>query len=264
MRNFKDKTVWITGASAGIGEGLAYAFAKEGANLILSARRIDQLEKVKQNCPNPSKVTLFPFDLSNPDEVSKIAQEFVSQQNEIHVLINNGGISQRSLGKETPYEVDKRIIDINLLSTMALTKAVLPKMIQQQEGHLIATSSLVGKFSTPLRSAYAASKHALHGYYDALRAELKDDNIQITLLCPGFIKTDVSVNAVNSKGESTNIMDNAQANGMPVEVFSRKAMKAFKAGKREAYIGGKETYAIYIARYFPGIFSRMIGKAKVT
>jgi len=264
MRKFKDKTVWITGASAGIGEGLAYAFAKEGANLILSARRIEKLEAVKKNCPKDVKVTLFPFDLSNPDEVSRLAKEFVSKQKEIHVLVNNGGVSQRSLAKETSFDIDKRIIEINLLSTMALTKAVLPKMLTQQEGHIIATSSLVGKFSTPLRSAYSASKHAIHGYYDGLRSELSVDNIKFTILCPGFIKTDISMNAINSNGEATNVMDEAQSRGMSVEKFSIKAMKAIKSEKREAYIGGKEPYAVYLSRFFPGIFAKMIGKAKVT
>jgi short-subunit dehydrogenase len=179
------------------------------------------------------------------------------------VLINNGGISQRSLVAETRLSVDRKIMEVNYFGNIALTKGILASMIANKSGHIVNISSLVGKFGTPYRSAYAASKHALHGFYDSMRAELWNKNIEVTMVCPGFVKTNVSINALDKDGNKTEEMDDAQANGMLPETAANKIVWAIKKSKKELYLGGKEVYAVYLKRFFPSLFSKMIKKAKV-
>lgn len=154
-------------------------------------------------------------------------------------------------------------MDVNYFGTIALTKALIPHFIKQKSGQVAVVTSLVGKFGTPYRSGYAASKHALHGFFDALRAELYEYGIGINMICPGFVKTNVSINALTEKGEKLDQMDEAQANGMSPEKCARKIARAIRKNKREVYIGGKEVYGVYLKRFFPGIFARVLRKAKV-
>jgi len=262
--SFQDKIVWITGASSGIGEYLAYAFAKEGAQLILSSRKIPELERVKNNCADPSKVHIRQMDLAVHQSLPDIAKQVLQQFKRVDVLINNGGISQRALVKDTSVDVDKKIMDINYFGTVVLTKAVLPNMVKNNNGRIVVMSSLMGKFSTPLRSAYAASKHALHGFFDALRAELTETNIKVTMICPGSIHTKISMNALTGDGSQQNKMDPRTEGGLAPETFSRKALKAIRKGKREVYIGKTELFGIYVSRYFPNLFAWLISRMKVT
>ena len=181
----------------------------------------------------------------------------------LDLLLHNGGISQRSLIKETQLEVDRRLMEVNYFGTVALTKAVLPYFIQNKKGHFAVVTSLVGKFGSPYRSSYAGAKHALHGFFDTLRAEHYQDNIAVTLICPGFIHTQVSVNAVTGDGSPLGEMDQAQAQGMSAEACADQLLRALLRKKEEVYIGGKETWAVYLKRFFPGIFSRILRKANV-
>ncbi|MEL7002118.1 MAG: SDR family oxidoreductase [Bacteroidota bacterium] len=261
----KDKVIWLTGASSGIGEALTYELAKLGSRLIISSRRKEELEKVKSQCPKESqgKISILTIDLAQSGTLDSKTQEAISTFGHIDMLINNGGISQRSLGKETSEEVDRRIMEVNYFGTIALTKYLLPHFLERGNGHFVTVSSLVGKFGTPFRSAYSASKHALHGFYDSLRAELFNDNIDITLVCPGFIHTNVSINALTGSGKELGEMDDAQAKGMPADVFARKMIKAVEKKKREVNIGGKEKYGVLLKRFFPGLFAKAVQKAKV-
>jgi short-subunit dehydrogenase len=165
---------------------------------------------------------------------------------------------------ETSHEVEQRLMNVNFWGTVILSKAILPHFIKNGEGSLIVVSSLVGKFGTRFRSAYAASKHALHGYFDSLRIELADQNVHIMLACPGFIKTQVTINALTANGSAQGTMDSAQENGMSPEVFATKLIKAINARKEEVYIGGKETFGVLLKRFVPRLFSKIIRKAKVT
>ena len=179
---FSNRICWVTGASSGIGEALAYELAKEGAKLILSSNQPDELEQVKNKCLlETSFCEVIVFDLSNPDEVTRIAKETVHKFGPIYLLINNGGISQRSFAHETPIELDRKILEIDFFSYIILTKAVIPSMISSGEGFIAATSSISGKFGFPLRSAYAAAKHAIQGYFETLRLELQPHNISVTI-----------------------------------------------------------------------------------
>lgn len=258
------KVCWVTGASSGIGEALSIGLNQQGAKVIISARRKEELERVKQACPVPEQVYVLPLDLSDIDSFRLKVEEAVNAFGQVDILFNNGGISQRSLAWQTPLEVDRRLMEINFFGTITLSKALLPHFMARKSGHFLVVSSLVGKFGSPLRSSYAASKHALHGFFDSLRAEHHLDNIKVTIACPGFIKTQVSVNALNAQGEKQNTMDDAQASGMSAEECARQIIRAVSKEKEEINIGGKETIGIYVKRFVPALFSRIIRKAKVT
>ena len=262
--NYKNKWVWITGASSGIGKQFAIDYANLGANLVLSARNMVALNELKVILQNQVKVIVQPLDLAKFDELPAIVNEMISVCGNIHLLINCGGISQRALAQNTDLSVDKRIMDINYLGTIHLSKLLIPHFIGQNGGQFAVITSLVGKFGSPLRTSYAASKHALHGFFDSLRAELFENNIKVTIICPGYIKTNISLNALTGSGEQQNKMDNAQANGMTVEVFSKKAIRAINSGKKEVYIGGKEVIMVYLKRYLPFLYHKIIRTVNVT
>lgn len=258
------KVIWITGASSGIGKALALELSKRSCKLILSSRREEVLNEVKALCQNQDHIEILPIDLEKSEELGEKAQKAESLFGRVDILINNGGISQRSLTLETDLSVFSRLMTINYLGAVALSKALLPGMIERGQGLHVAVTSLVGKFGTPLRSGYSASKHALHGFYDSLRAEVSNQGVEVLLVCPGFIKTNVSINAFVGDGSNQGTMDDAQEKGMPADVFARKCIAAIEAGKEEVNIGGKERFGVLIKRFFPGLFSKLVKTAKVT
>ncbi|MEM9990881.1 MAG: SDR family oxidoreductase [Bacteroidota bacterium] len=262
--DLKGKRVWITGGSSGLGEALAYAFAKKGANLILTSRKRKELDRVKANCSPDSQVHVEVLDMMEHDKIPVVAARLLKELGTIDIVINNAGISQRGLAKDTALEVDKRIMSINYFGVVALTKALLPSMLANQSGHIVAVSSLVGKFGSPLRSTYAASKHALHGFFDSLRAEVVKDNIKVMLICPGYIHTNISKNAVTGDGSAQNTMDEKTAAGLSPQEFARQAVEAIQKGKQEVLIGKKETYGVLVKRLFPRLFAKILTRVKVT
>lgn len=263
--SFKDKVIWITGASSGIGESLAYALHDRGAKLILSSRRQEALEEVKNNCSGDiSDIHILTLDLAETQTLPQKADEALSFYGHIDFLFNNGGISQRSEAIDTKMEVVRKVMEINFFGSVALTKAVLPSMVERQSGHIVVTSSVMGKFGTRLRSTYAASKHALHGYFDCLRQEVYDDNIAISLVCPGFIKTNVTKNMLVADGTAYGQMARGQEKGMPVDKFTEKLLPKIAKKKQEIYIGGTEVWGVYLKRLIPNTFSRILRNLKVT
>ncbi len=263
--NFSSKTVWITGASSGIGKALAIELAAQGAELILSSRRTEALEEVKTACLGAPNVHVLPLDLSKSDTMlAAVEKAYAFCPNGIDVLVNNGGISQRSLAIDTDLEVDRRVMEIDYFGTVALSKAILPRFVKQQRGHFVVITSLMGKFSSPLRSGYCGAKHALHGFFDALYLEHWKDQIAVTLVCPGFIRTEISKNALVGDGSKQETMDEATGGGLTPEQCAKKMAKAIHNRKHEVYIGKKEILAIYLKRYFPGILRRILKNAKVT
>jgi dehydrogenase/reductase SDR family protein 7B len=265
MSNLQNKVIWLTGASSGIGEALAYALAKEGAKLILSARREDELHRVASTTKLPtSDYLLLPLDLSAPEIFEAKKNEVLKKFGRIDILINNGGVSQRSLAKDTSIDVDRKLMEVNYIGTVALTKALMPDFIRQKDGLFVVVTSAVGKFGSPWRSGYSASKHALHGFFDSLRAELYQDGIKVLLVCPGFIQTNVSVNALTGNGAKLGSMDPATANGLTAEECARQIISAIKSGKEEIVVAKfKERFAVLAKRFFPGIFSNVIRKMAV-
>ncbi|MBR3713647.1 MAG: SDR family NAD(P)-dependent oxidoreductase, partial [Bacteroidales bacterium] len=211
--DFKDKKVWITGASSGIGEALTYKFSELGARLIISSRREAELQRVKSACKYPDKVTIVPLDLEKYHDIAAIATPIVEQMGAIDILVNNGGASQRALVLEEDLTVVEKMMKINFMGAVALTKVILPGMVAQKSGHIVCMSSLAGKFGIPLRSGYAAAKHALHGFFETLRAENYDNGIRVLMVCPGYINTNVAINALDAKAERRNQNDPGQEKG---------------------------------------------------
>ncbi|MFN3343969.1 MAG: SDR family oxidoreductase [Flavobacteriales bacterium] len=264
MTNFHNKVVWITGASSGIGEELAYAFSGNGARLVLSARRSSELERVRNACANPENVFILPLDLEKQEEFPVLVSKVILQFGSIDVLVNNGGISQRANASETPMEVDRRIMEVNYFGSIALTKAVLPQMKLQGGGTIIVMSSIAGKFGFYLRSAYSAAKHALHGFYESLRLEEEKNGIRVTIVCPGKINTNISLNALSKDGNAHGVMDHNQETGMPADECAKVILRGVSAGKEELFVGGKELKAVTLKRFFPRLFGKIIRKQKAT
>jgi short-subunit dehydrogenase len=264
MGFFSGKVVWITGASSGIGEALAAAFAKEGALLVLSSRREDELIRVKNSLAiGEEKCMIIPLDLASLSQIDSQLQQVIDKFGRIDILVNNGGISQRSLTKDTTVDIDRRIMEVNFFGAITMTKKVLPVMLRQKSGHIVVISSVAGKFGFYLRSAYAASKHALHGFFESLRMEVYNDNVQVLIVCPGKIHTNISVNALKADGSKFNVMDKVQEEGMPAEQCAGLILKGIEKGKYEMLMGGKEVMAVHLKRFFPRFFTNFIRRQKM-
>lgn len=262
MSNFKDKVVWITGASSGIGEALTMAFANEGAKLVLTSRRESELQRVAQQTGLPaSSILILPMDVTEFDKAQPAAEKVIATFGRIDIMVHNAGVSQRSYIIDTDFEVYRKIMDVDFYSTVAITKAILPYMMKQQSGHFIVISSVAGKIGTIMRSGYNAAKHALHGFYDSLRAEGYKDNIKVTTVCPGYIRTNISLNALNESGSKFGKMDSNQANGIPAEECARRILNAVRKDKKEIYVGGlTEVAAIYLKRFLPNVLFDQVRK----
>ena len=263
MNSMVDKVIWITGASSGIGEALTYQLNKMGCRLILSARREDVLNQVKNNCQFPDQAMSLPLDLTDFDSLDSVTKRAIAIYGKIDILINNGGLSQRSLIIDTKFEVYQQMIDVNYLGTIKLTKSLLTYFISKKSGHFVTITSLMGKFASPYRSGYCGAKHALHGFFDALRMEHEKDNVQVTLICPGFIQTNVAKNALTGDGSALRKEDDATANGMPVKSCAKRIISAIEKKRFEVYIGGKEKYGIYLKRFFPKLLHKVVMNSKV-
>ena len=258
-----NKTIWITGASSGIGEGLAYFLNKRNCKLIISSRNEEKLKVVKNNCQIPDNVAVLPIDLAQFDSMVSKTERAISFFGPIDLLINNAGVSQRSLLIETDFKVYQKLIDINYLGTVALTKAILPHFVANKRGHFAVITSLMGKFGSPYRSGYCGAKHALHGFFDVLRMEHEKDGIDVTLICPGFVQTNVAINALTSDGSEQNKDDDATQKGLSVETFVKKMVRALERRKFEAYIGKKEVVGVYLKRFFPKLLHRVVLRSTV-
>lgn len=253
--NLSNKVVWITGASSGIGEAITYKLAKENCKIVISARRIDELQRVKSSTNLSDKnIFVLPLDLEQHDKASEWTAQVVQKFGRIDVLINNGGISQEGLALKTSSEVENKIMNVNYFGNVALTKAVAPIMQQQKSGRIAVITSIIGKFGLPRLSTYSASKHALYGYYDSFRLEVKKDNISVLLVSPGFINTNVTLNAITGDGNTFNKNSPAQENGMKTDVFAKKFVCALKSNKTHNYIGSKELLSIPFKTLFPNLF----------
>lgn len=258
------QTAWITGSSSGIGEELCKQLAARGFRIILSARNEQKLIALKASLPNSEEHLVVPFDLENTTDISNTVEKTMQLVQRIDFLYHCGGLSQRSEAYETPLSVDRKLMEINYFGTVALTKFVLPYMQRQKSGHIIAISSIAGKFGFYLRSAYSASKHALHGFFESLLLEEAHNNIHVTIVCPGKINTPISLSALNASGESHGEMDHNQATGMPVEECVRQIIRAVENRKKEVLIGNKEIKAVTLKRFFPNLFWRIIAKQSAT
>ena len=259
MSSFSGKIIWITGASSGIGEAVALALAKHGAKLILSARRAAELQRVAaQTGLPPSDVLVLPMDMTDTESLPTHVETVWQRFGRIDYVFQNAGITQRGTVADSELSVYKRLMDVNFFGVVALTKAVLPLMLTQSSGHFVVTSSVAGKIGTKQRSGYCASKHALHGFFDALRAETHDAGLRVTVVCPGYVQTPISLHALAANGQVHGKMDDNQEKGMAPDEFARQLLRAVSQRKEETYIGGLETYGIYLKRFLPGVLSRIL------
>lgn len=256
--------MWITGASSGIGEELVRQLDRTGAQLILSARNVDKLNKLKESLKHKAQHLVVQVDLAETLNVGILAQQIVSHYGRIDVLINNGGISQRATAYDTTMDVNRQIMEVNFFGNIAMTKAVLPIFRQQRSGQILVISSIAGKFGFHLRSAYSASKHALFGYYESLVMEESDYNLKVTVACPGKINTPISTNAVTAEGQAHGQMDHNQATGMSVEDCVKQLLRALVKNKHEVLIGNKELLAVKLKRFLPHLFWKIIPKQSAT
>ncbi len=259
---FHNKVVWITGASSGIGEALAYAFAAEGALLVLSARREEELQRVAKACGN---AYVLPFDMLSLAEHTDRVNDIIKTYGRIDYLVLNAGVSQRSFMKDTEFDVYRRLFEVNFFSIVSLTQAVLPIFTAQKSGVFVPIASVAGRISTPRRAAYGATKHALIGFFDSVRAEVFADGIRVTTILPGYIKTNISLHAMNEKGEAYGKMDPNQAKGLDPNFTAQKILQAILAGKNEFFVGGfLEGFGLFVKRFFPSIMPFMLRKIKNT
>ena len=262
--SFADQVVWITGASSGIGEALAVEFSRYGAQVVLSARREDELERVRQTLVWPDNHLVLPLDVTDTDSFAAAVEQVRARYGRLDILVTNAGITQRARVVDTDFSVDRRVFEVNYFSAVGLTKACLPWMLEQGGGQLVVVSSVVGELPTPQRSAYCASKHALHGWFEALRAEEHERNIRITMVMPGFVRTNVSVNAVTGDGSAHGKMDDYQQQGLDPAECAARIVQAVQDGREQVIIAGREKVGIYLKRWFPSLYRKIIRRIKVT
>lgn len=258
-----DQRIWITGASSGIGEALALQASAAGAYLVLSARRETELNRVRAACARPERVVVLPLDLTDFDAAEAL-QRAEAAFGPLDILVNNAGISQRGTVLDTQEAVYRRIFELDFFACVKLTKALLPGMIQRRRGHVVVISSVVGYVGTPMRSGYAAAKHALHGFFEALRAEVWREGVRVTLVCPGYIRTEVSLNAVTADGGTHGKMDEGQLKGLSAEACADRIWRAVAEGRAEVLIGAREAVFVYLRRWLPGLVRWALKRVKVT
>jgi dehydrogenase/reductase SDR family protein 7B len=262
---FFGKVAWITGASSGIGEALVYAFVQRGATVIASSNDPAGLERVKAACGEKSAmVRCVPFDLGEMAGINEVVDSQISETGRIDYLLNLGGISQRARIDETPLWLDRKIFEINYFGTIALTKAVLPYMVRQQSGHILATSSISGRFGFPLRSAYSASKQALHGFFETLYLENKKYNIMSGVIIPGRVRTSISFHALLADGKEHGKLDEGLAKGISPARAAEMIIRGIQKNKHEILVGKNELIILHIRRYLPWLFFRIADKIKST
>jgi len=262
--NYSGKTVWITGASSGIGAELARQFAREGARVIISSYEAEELEGVRKSLEPVSKnVHTVVFNLDRPEEVEETAKKVLKEYGTIDVLMNNGGISTRAEALETKVELDRRVMEIDYFSGVILTKALLPSMIHQGYGHIGVTSSISGKFGWPQRSAYAAAKHALFGFYKSLWAETNKKGIRVTLFSPGRVRTNISYHALQKDGKEYGKMDPGQEKGIPPALCARKMIRAMKRNRKDVLIGRAELIMVWIHKYCKPLYYWMVNRLAI-
>ena len=260
-----NKTIWITGASSGIGEASAYQFAKEKANLILTATREDKLKEVQQKCISlGAQCHILPYDLSDLENIDELTVKAISAFGNIDIAFLNAGISQRSKTLDTSFTVDEKIMSVNFFAPVKITKRLLPKMIENGGGTIAVTSSISGKFGFPLRSAYASSKFAVYGFFETVHAEYYNDNIRVVMVCPGRINTNISYNALEADGTKHAKMDSGQQGGMSAQKAAIKIVRAINNRKPEVLVGGKELIMVYIKRFCPSLARKLVRKFSAT
>lgn len=259
--DFKDRRVWITGASSGIGEAMAVSFHGAGARLILSARREDELKRVQQQCGGEPNTRVLTLDVTKAEQLAEKTAQALAMFGGLDILVLNAGITQRSRTRETDESVYRRLMEVNFFAPEAMARAVLPAMLAQKSGHIVVISSVAGKFGVPMRSGYSATKFALHGFFEALRAEEERNGIHVTMVCPGYIRTEISLSALRGDGRKHAKMDSELARGMPADKCAHQILQDIAKKKNEIVVAApREKALVYLKRFLPDLLTRMVGR----
>ncbi len=259
--DLRGRNVWITGASSGLGEALAHEFAARGARLLLSARRVDRLERVARDLGS-ADVRVLPLDLAEVGALPARAKDALTHLGRVDVMVHNAGVGQRAAVTESTLEVDRKLLDVNFLGPVALTKALLPAMLATGSGTFVVVSSVLGLLSMKRRAAYCASKHALHGYFNALRAELHGQGVRVLMVCPGHIDSEFSRHALAGDGRPHGVDESGQRSGISPVACARQTLRALERGTDEIYPGSWESLGVYLNRLAPGLVRRALASAK--
>ena len=258
---FNGKTIWITGASSGIGEALALALASGGARLVLSSRDLTELGRVAVKCHERSigsEPLIEAFDMAGHDTFPCIVERVLDRTGGIDILVNNAGVGQRATALSCKPDVVRRIFDVNFFGPVFLTQEILPSMIGRGSGRVVVVSSVLGKFHLPGRSAYGASKHALRGYFDTLRTELHESGVGVTIAYPGWISTNISRNALTAGGTAYTKTTRAGSRKMSAEECARRILNAIATGRNETTMGGIEIWGRLVHLLFPQLYEKII------
>jgi short-subunit dehydrogenase len=255
----KNKNVWITGASSGIGRALALDIARAGGNVLLSSRRLERLGATASECRKyGGRVDVLPFDLGRVEELGEISTEAAARMGRIDMLCNIGGVGMRGGALETDLSVARAVMDVDFWGAVELTRAVMPAMVDRGEGQIVILTGVLGKFGAARRSFYSAAKHALHGWGESLREETLGSGVEVTFLVPGWVRTEISEHALEADGTPHSRMDEGQARGISPEECAARALKAIAAGVPEQLIGGIECGGVYLNRLWPGLFKKLL------
>ena len=259
-QQFRGRICWITGASSGIGAELARQLNTSGAYLILSARNAAGLEAVKNSCTYPDKVTILPCDMEKPEALADVADKAWKMFNGIDYVYLNAGMAIRDMVVNTELDMIQKVMNVNFFSNTVVTKALLPRMIGRGSGAFVVTSSICGRFGVPKLSAYSASKHALHGFYESLRSENEGQGIKVTMITSGLVRTNITVNALKGNGRPYAKMQEAVAGGISPVSAAKAIVRAVVAKKREVLVGGIDKYGVLVKRFFPGMLAWAIAR----
>ncbi|XP_016989063.1 dehydrogenase/reductase SDR family protein 7-like [Drosophila rhopaloa] len=260
------KVVLITGASSGLGESLAHVFYRAGCKVILAARRTQELERVKKDLlaldVDPAyPPTVLALDLAELNSIPEFVTRVLAVYNQVDILINNGGISVRADVASTAVDVDLKVMVVNYFGGVALTKALLPSMVKRGSGHICFISSVQGKFAIPQRAAYSASKHAMQAFADSLRAEVANKNINVSCVSPGYIRTQLSLNALTGSGSSYGKMDETTAKGMSPEKLAERILQCILRKEPDIIVSDAQAKIAYYLRHLcPSLYFWIMAK----
>lgn len=264
LKSLQDKVVWITGASSGLGKALAQECALQGAHVVLTARRFEELENVRVGLLKPEQHLSIAADITDENQVRHAYEQVLQRKGRIDWLINNAGLSQRALITETTMQTERAIMELDYFSQVFLTKTALPSFLQQKSGRIVFVSSVAGLLGTQYRASYSAAKAAIHLWANSLRAEVAEQGVDVSVIFPGFVKTNVSINALNGEGKAQGYDNEATANGLEADEFAKITVNALLKGEEYIVVGGrKEVLGTWVSRLSPSTLYKMIRKMKV-
>lgn len=254
MTGVDNEVVWITGASSGIGRAMAEAYLDRGAYLIVTARDEEALRAIGPE----DRVRVVPADLTDEGARGEAVERALDWRGRVDVLVNNAGVSQRARALETDLETSRWIMELNFFAPVALTRAVVPGMVERGSGQIVAVGSMASYVPTPGRSTYGASKSALRTWCDSLRAELDETSVTVTVASPGYVSTGISKRAKTGDGSAKGTLEETDEQGIPPEQCAREIIEAADRGRLEVLPGGWETWAVYLKRFLPGVTAWML------